>query len=501
MLVPKKSVKIQDRISLKDSTRSYTPEGYLTVRAHIARTGIQEYLGRELPGMGLEPDRTYKIYRPAKEVFAKRTLDSFARKPVTNEHPYDTGGVVDSKTATKKLVGVSGDDIRRDGTKILADLTIYDELVIEDIEAGKVGLSAGYRCSLDMTPGKTPEGEDFDGTQTDIEGNHTAVCDTDAARGGQVCRILDKKNARKKKRLNDMRRNAAYADDDDNNVPDLSDINQIGQMVIAQGKMIKEGFQSIAQALAGKKSAQEDDEIPDGDDESDEDTMQDDDSEVDAPDAEDNDLTGENTVDDEDEDTGEVPPAKTKKDGDKPPMKKNVKTGDTHKPVKANDSNAISAMQKRIAFLEGRLEATTKTVEKAKKATLDSNQIQHVVGARVKLLRDAEKVLPGVALDSLNELAIKKKVITQIYPNVALDKKSPEHISGMYEVAVQTFMEGSNSSVKLGAALIDSHVNQASFDEDLSLLDSGGLSEAARDDFCNRSRQAYKKGLHAKGNK
>lgn len=477
-----KSITLHDRISLKDSTRRYTPEGYLVVGAHIARTGIQKYFGRELQDMGLEPDREYRIYRPASEVFAKRTLDSFARKPVTNEHPYDTGGAVDATTATKKLVGVSGDDIKKAGAKIYADMTIYEKSVITDIENGKVGLSAGYTAKIEMKPGTTPEGEKYDGIQTDIYGNHIAVCDANAARGGQECRILDTKNAqkRKKTRMSDMRNRAAY-DENRIDLPDLSDLNQLGQLVMKQGEQIKAGFQALSEALQSLVKKEPDGDEVEGDEE----------SQVDAPDSEDNTETGENTLDEDNandddsrEENAEVPPAKE----DNSSMKKSVKTTDKRHVQLKDTSALLQQMQKKIAYLEGRLEASKKT-------TLDSRQLSAVVGQRVKLLREAEKILPGVVLDSMDDIAIKKKVVAHVYPTITLEKRSAESISGLYDGAVQTFNEGSNSASRLAGAILDSHLNDAgspNLQSELDLVDSGELSEAARRHFCERSRDAWK---------
>jgi len=56
-----------------------TEEGYLKVRARIARTGIQSYTDAS-GGIRLE-------YRPEEEVASSEALDSFREKCLTKEHP------------------------------------------------------------------------------------------------------------------------------------------------------------------------------------------------------------------------------------------------------------------------------------------------------------------------------------------------------------------------------------------------------------------------------
>ena len=71
------------------SAKKFTDEGYLVVEANLARSGIQEYLAMELgmpPGFD-NPNDIVKVYRPPNEVFKPESMQSFALKPVTNDHP------------------------------------------------------------------------------------------------------------------------------------------------------------------------------------------------------------------------------------------------------------------------------------------------------------------------------------------------------------------------------------------------------------------------------
>ena len=65
-----------------------TGEGFLICRnVPIARTGTQEYLGREIGLTGQDAEAVATVYRPPEEVFADAALASFEGKPATNDHP------------------------------------------------------------------------------------------------------------------------------------------------------------------------------------------------------------------------------------------------------------------------------------------------------------------------------------------------------------------------------------------------------------------------------
>jgi hypothetical protein len=170
-----------DKITLDGSRR--TGDGYLAANARVARTGIQSYLGREVG----KPDMaSVKVYRPESEVFSTDALRSFAHRPVTNDHPPEAVSARNWKTHS---VGMTGDEIARDGTFVRVPMVVMDQAAIDDVEAGKVELSMGYACDLDWTAGTTPEGEAYDAIQTNIRGNHLAI--VAAGRAGPQCRIGD----------------------------------------------------------------------------------------------------------------------------------------------------------------------------------------------------------------------------------------------------------------------------------------------------------------------
>lgn len=162
-----------------------TPEGFLICRnVPIARTGYQQYLGSELFEDG-DPSELINVYRSPNEVFSTATIASFEGKPVTDGHP-DVDVTPDnykqfSKGHVQHVRVGRGDD----ADKILADLYITDQDLIDEIRNGKREVSAGYYAE---------DKEDETGRicQTKIRGNHVAV--VDEGRAGHTVAIRDAKH-------------------------------------------------------------------------------------------------------------------------------------------------------------------------------------------------------------------------------------------------------------------------------------------------------------------
>jgi hypothetical protein len=179
------------------SKRKMVPgTNFMIVPAFISCTGIQDYTAREL---GLEgTNRTIRLLRPAEEVFKPESYSTFERQTLTNSHP--DGDV----TATNYRQVTSGDvhDVApaADGVNLGANLYVKDASTIEMVVTyDKNQLSCGYSFVLDMTPGTTPEGENYDGVMRDIVGNHVAI--VWQARGGPGLRVADKKPNQERKTM------------------------------------------------------------------------------------------------------------------------------------------------------------------------------------------------------------------------------------------------------------------------------------------------------------
>lgn len=160
-----------------------TGEGFLICRnVPIARTGDQEYLGREIGLSGQDAERMIIVHRSPEEVFSQAALASFEGKPTTNDHPPDLIGPDDVGLYEKG----HAQNVRR-GTGewedyMVADLHIHDRELIDAIQNGKREISCGYECDYV---------DNGDGTysQKNIRGNHVAV--VDRGRAGKRAAILD----------------------------------------------------------------------------------------------------------------------------------------------------------------------------------------------------------------------------------------------------------------------------------------------------------------------
>jgi hypothetical protein len=156
----------------------FTDEGYLRVKARIARTGIQSYTDAN-GGIRLE-------YRPEEEVAADAALDSFREKCVTKEHP---PVLLDASNTKDYAVGFTSADVSYSEGFVESTLTVTDKETIDEIMRGNVReVSCGYKVDYSPEPGITSDGQHYDGIQKNIRGNHVAI--VNRARGGAQVRLM-----------------------------------------------------------------------------------------------------------------------------------------------------------------------------------------------------------------------------------------------------------------------------------------------------------------------
>lgn len=174
-----------DRAGYRITQREYTDEGFLKVPGRVARTGIQEYLAREL-GLDGDPMRVVRVFRPEEEVFNDASLNTYDASDITSPHP---PLLVTALTYKGVAVGVVHGPGRRDGDFVVCDLIVKDQKTIDEIIGGKCELSAGYTAVYDETPGVTEDGQAYDYIQRDIKINHVAI--VERARAGANARVFD----------------------------------------------------------------------------------------------------------------------------------------------------------------------------------------------------------------------------------------------------------------------------------------------------------------------
>ncbi|RIV79568.1 DUF2213 domain-containing protein [Pelagerythrobacter aerophilus] len=176
---------LADRLTLDAPKR--TKDGYMAVRARVARTGLYDYAGYEVDPEnkhGLRDKAVVKVFRPGDEVFNRESIHSFIGKPITNDHPRE-GVTADNwrDHARGTIMGAV-----RDGEHVAFDLLLTDKEAIAAVDSGKRELSNGYATDLDFTPG-THDGIAYDAVQRSIRGNHVAL--VDRGRAGSSCAIKD----------------------------------------------------------------------------------------------------------------------------------------------------------------------------------------------------------------------------------------------------------------------------------------------------------------------
>ena len=183
----------------KVTTRHETEEGYLDVHANISRSGIYEYQAGELGIIDKDPAQIIRVLRTDEEVFNKSSMQSFAKKPVTDNHPPT---MVDSGNNRYYGIGQSGEVIVKDGNSLSASLLITDKDAVQKIKDGTVELSCGYQADIMLESGNDAKFGPFDAIQKNIRGNHIAI--VEKGRAGSSCKIKDKKTFNDNKGVNTM---------------------------------------------------------------------------------------------------------------------------------------------------------------------------------------------------------------------------------------------------------------------------------------------------------
>ncbi len=165
-----------------------TNDGYLVGEAKVARTGIQEYLARELGMADRDPNDVIRVYRPEESVFSQGALQTYAYRPLTVDHPSE---MVTADNWKQYAAGQTGPDVARDGDFVRVPMVLMDSQAITEWESGKRELSMGYTSEIEIKDGVTPDGETYDAVQTNLRMNHLAL--VARARGGSQLRLGDDK--------------------------------------------------------------------------------------------------------------------------------------------------------------------------------------------------------------------------------------------------------------------------------------------------------------------
>lgn len=172
----------------RQSARSVDADGRLHVsKTNISKANVCPYFGREIPNwqeLGLDADKVYRLYRDPEEL--AKGASTFNNLPILNKHIR----VTVEEPKQENVVGSIGSDVSFSAPYLQASLALWVASAIAGIESEQqCELSLAYYYRADMTPGATPDGEEFDGSMRDIKGNHLAL--VEAGRAGPDVYVAD----------------------------------------------------------------------------------------------------------------------------------------------------------------------------------------------------------------------------------------------------------------------------------------------------------------------
>lgn len=173
--------------------REYDTNGWFEVMDNpLSTVGVYSYGGKSIGG-DADPDKMYRVLRPADELGSAECVNSFRLLPWIDNHVMlgsEDSGLTPAEQ--KGVQGVIGENVYfNDGVvppTLYGNLKVFSEAMANLIGNGKVELSCGYRCRYEKAPGVF-NGEAYDYVQRDIRGNHLALVEN--GRMGPKVAVLD----------------------------------------------------------------------------------------------------------------------------------------------------------------------------------------------------------------------------------------------------------------------------------------------------------------------
>lgn len=181
------------------SARVADGNGWIEIKRNpISRAGVFDYSGAQL-GYKTEPQRSqmFKVLRPPEELNNPATIESFRLLPWINDHtmlgPNAQKAMPAFAVAAEKkgVQGVIGQETGYDTNEdiLYGNIKLFSDSLGQQINGGKVELSAGYGCKYEFTPGVHPVYGAYDVVQRNIRGNHLAS--VDEGRMGPQVAVMD----------------------------------------------------------------------------------------------------------------------------------------------------------------------------------------------------------------------------------------------------------------------------------------------------------------------
>ena len=142
-----------------------TPEGYIFTTGTISRPGVMKYRSRD--------GSIIRELIDAKDLADPASIESLKRKVLTLDHPKEDVG---PRNFQAFAVGDVGADAEIAEDESLQSGVYAKRLdAISAIRSGAHGLSAGYTCKIDKTPGVHPVFGPYDQRQHSRRYNHVAI--------------------------------------------------------------------------------------------------------------------------------------------------------------------------------------------------------------------------------------------------------------------------------------------------------------------------------------
>ncbi|WP_144734807.1 DUF2213 domain-containing protein [Acinetobacter oleivorans] len=175
-----------------ESTRSFTPEGYLKcVNVRLGKAPqVRQYYAYEFPNLeGFSADQTINVYTPAEELFKSEAIKSWDGVDTTDYHP--PKNEINAANWKDYHIGYC-ENVRQEGEYLLGDMLIKDKDSIDLIQNNeRLEMSLGYGATLVLEQGTAPDGTVYQAKFINFIGNHVAL--VKYGRCGGDCRIGDQK--------------------------------------------------------------------------------------------------------------------------------------------------------------------------------------------------------------------------------------------------------------------------------------------------------------------
>ncbi len=169
------------------SARIKDQNGYLEIKGNpLTKAGVYPYTRREI-GQG-DSDEIVMVYRPADEI--AKAANSFKLMPLIDDHAWlgGDGDITGMAPEQKGVLGTIGEEVFFEEPYLKGNIRIFADHAKALIDAGKIELSAGYRCTWSPEAGEY-NGKKYQFTQRNIRANHIAL--VDQGRSGPDVAVLD----------------------------------------------------------------------------------------------------------------------------------------------------------------------------------------------------------------------------------------------------------------------------------------------------------------------